>query len=44
LLGREVAENDLRRAGDFLGPNPDEKIWQQFVQALLLTNEFAFVD
>lgn len=44
LLGREPVEKDLRRAQEFLGVNPDEKIWQQFVQALLLTNEFAFVD
>ena len=44
LLGREPVEKDLRRAQDYLGSNPDEKTWQQFVQALLLTNEFAFVD
>jgi len=44
MLGREVVERDLRRAREFLGMNPDEKAWQQFVQALLLTNEFAFVD
>jgi hypothetical protein len=44
MLGREVVERDLRRAREFLGMNPDEKAWRQFVQALLLTNEFAFVD
>ncbi len=44
MLGREVVERDLRRAREFLGMNSDEKAWRQFVQALLLTNEFAFVD
>ena len=44
LLGRDPAGKDLHRAQDFLGSNPDEKAWQQFVHALLLTNEFAFVD
>jgi len=44
VLGREPREKDVRLAQEFLGANPDEKTWQQFVQALLLTNEFAFVD
>jgi len=44
LLGRDPVDKDLKRANSFLGSSPDEKTWQQFIHALLLTNEFAFVD
>lgn len=44
VLGRPPGETDRRRALDFLGSEPAEKTWQEFVQALFLTNEFAYVD
>ena len=31
-------------AHEFLGPQPPHARWLAYVQALLLTNEFAFVD
>ena len=43
-FSREPAPKELARAEMFLGSKPDDKLWQQFVQALLMSNEFAFVD
>ncbi len=43
-FSREPAPKELARAGTFLGSKPDDKLWQHFVQALLMSNEFAFVD
>ena len=44
LFGRAPHEIELRLATDYLGPQPSAVHWQQFAQALLLTNEFVFVD
>ena len=44
LFSRRPTELDLRWAGDFLGSSPDGKAWQHYVHALLLANEFVFVD
>ena len=44
LFARVPTEAELRLATDYLGPNPSAAHWQQFAQALLLTNEFVFVD
>ncbi len=43
-FSREPAPKELARAEAFLGSKPDDKLWQHFVQALLMSNEFAFVD
>lgn len=43
-FSRESTPKELARAETFLGSKPDDKLWQQFVQALLMSNEFAFVD
>lgn len=43
-FGREPSTKEQVRAETFLGSNPEDKLWQQFVHALLMSNEFAFVD
>ncbi len=50
-LGREPAADELTAAQEFLGDTPAKpenkdhhQRWLRFAQALLLTNEFAFVD
>jgi hypothetical protein len=44
LFGRPATAFDLRRAEEYLGTSPDEKKWQHYTHALLLANEFVFVD
>jgi hypothetical protein len=43
-FSRLPSEVDLRKAEEFLGADSNEKIWQQYAQALLMANEFVFVD
>ena len=44
LFARAPHEAEQRRAARFLGPAPDEKAWRHYVHALMLANEFVFVD
>lgn len=44
LFARSPAPVELVLATEFLGQQPSPALWQQFAQALLLTNEFVFVD
>lgn len=44
LFLRPASASDHLRAAEFLGATPDERTWKQYIQALLLTNEFVFVD
>ena len=44
LFSREPTTAEERLAEEFLGSQPSPTAWQHFAQALLLTNEFVFVD
>lgn len=44
LFQRLPTADEATLAEEFLGQQPAAASWSQFVQALLLTNEFAFVD
>ena len=44
LFARSPSMIEQQLASDFLGATPTPATWQQFLQALLLTNEFVFVD
>jgi len=44
VFGREPTPDERSWADDFLGPNPSPDDWAVFGQALLMTNEFVFVD
>jgi len=44
LFAREPQPAEARLAAEFLGSHPTPAAWQQFVHALLLTNEFLFID
>ena len=44
LFSRTPTASDLRRAEEFLGAAPNDKTWQHYAHALLLANEFVFVD
>ena len=44
LFARRAAESDIAAAKDYLGDTPDADRWQNYVHALLMTNEFVFVD
>lgn len=44
LFARMPTATELQYARDFLGSQPSPAHWQQFTQALLLTNEFVFID
>ena len=44
LFGRKPAADELTLAENYLGQKPDAAKWQDFVHALLLTNEFTFID
>jgi hypothetical protein len=44
VFARPPTESDLARAEAFLDASPDEKAWQRYAHALLLANEFVFVD
>jgi hypothetical protein len=42
--GREPAAEEIRTAREFLGETATPARWEQYAQALLLANEFVFVD
>jgi hypothetical protein len=44
VYGRAPAADELALAAEYLGEQPDVAAWERFVQALLLANEFVFVD
>lgn len=44
LLTRPFTEPEIMVATDYLGSSPDAERWRSFVHALLMTNEFVFVD
>lgn len=44
LFARNPSDQERQLARDYLGTTPDAAKWQRYVHALLLTNEFAFVD
>jgi hypothetical protein len=44
LYNRPATEKQLKLAVDFLGDGKSEALWQQYAQALLMSNEFAFID
>jgi len=44
LFMRSPHDDELKMAGKFLGNEPTPFHWENFVQALLLTNEFTFID
>ena len=44
LFARSPTATELQFAREFLGQQPSPAHWQQFTQALLLTNEFVFID
>ena len=43
-FGRAPRDAEIASARDYLGAAPDEKVWINYVQALLMTNEFTFID
>jgi hypothetical protein len=43
LYGRQPQEAELTLAREFIGAGSDVA-WQRYVQALMLANEFVFVD
>ena len=44
LFARDPQATELSLALEFLGGQPSPAVWQEFFQALLLTNEFVFID
>jgi hypothetical protein len=44
LFGRAATERDMALAREFLGAGPMAGTWEAYAQALLLANEFVFVD
>ncbi len=44
LFGRAPDDRDRAALREFLGPKPTEADWHRLAQALLLCNEFAFID
>jgi hypothetical protein len=44
LYGRAPTAEEVAFARQFLGDEPSAAAWEQFAQALLLANEFVFVD
>jgi hypothetical protein len=44
LYGRAPSGGEMDLARDFLGPSPPAVTWERYAQALLLANEFVFVD
>jgi hypothetical protein len=44
ILARQPTGEEQQLAAAFLGDAPAAESWQQLVQALLMTNEFVFVD
>ena len=44
LFSREPGLDEIALANNYLGKKPGKAKWQNFVHALILTNEFSFVD
>ncbi len=44
LFARRLTEPEVIAAAEYLGESPDAGRWHSFVHALLMTNEFVFVD
>ena len=44
LFSRAPTEMELELAVEFLGAEPSQQQWREYIQALLMTNEFLFVD
>jgi hypothetical protein len=44
VLSRRADADEIKLAVDYLGDSPGEKQWTNFVQGLLLSNEFIFCD
>ena len=44
LFGRSPDPRERAAVREFLGPGPGEAAWHRLAQALLLCNEFAFID
>ena len=44
LFGRAPDDRERAALREFLGPRPSEADWHRLAQALLLCNEFAFID
>ena len=44
LFARQPVESEVVLAKKYLGENTNAATWQNFVHALLLTNEFSFID
>ena len=44
MYGRSPTERERTRAMEFLGTAPEPRQWEHWIQALLLANEFVFVD
>jgi hypothetical protein len=44
LYGRAPKPDEVVLAEEFLGSAPDGTTWERYAQALLLANEFVFVD
>lgn len=44
IFAREASEQELNLALNYLGSKPNENTWKQWIHALLMTNEFMFVD
>ncbi|MGV3774985.1 MAG: DUF1549 and DUF1553 domain-containing protein [Verrucomicrobiales bacterium] len=42
--GRDATDKDLEKAERFLGPSPTAKEWTHFAHAVVMANEFTFVD
>jgi hypothetical protein len=43
-LARRLTEREMRLACEYLGDEPNAERWEQFAHALLMANEFVFVD
>jgi hypothetical protein len=44
IFARQPTDDEKQLAAQFLGDAPSAESWQQFAQALVMTNEFVFVD
>jgi cytochrome c553 len=44
IFARAPTDEERQLAIEFLGDAPGEEAWRQYAQALLMTNEFVFVD
>jgi hypothetical protein len=44
IFARQPTDDEKQLAAQFLSASPSAESWQQLAQALLMTNEFVFVD